>query len=66
MNKAIQKPLVRDVQPTVTALCNQMVNIISSLYFVEKELRTLGLDTASNLIEGDTYSLREEIIKITK
>ena len=66
MNKAIQRPLVQDVRPTVTALCNQMVNIISGLYFVEKELRTLGLDTASNLIEGATYSLREEIIKITK
>ena len=66
MNKAIQKPLVQDVQLTVPALCNQMVNIISGLYFVEKELRTLGLDTASNLIEGATYSLREEIMKITK
>ena len=66
MNKAIQKPLVQDVQPTVTALCKQMVNIISGLYFVEKELRALGLDTASNLIKGATYSLREEIIKITK
>ena len=66
MNKALQEPLIQDIQPTVTARCNQMVNIISGLYFVEKELRALGLETASNLIVGATFSLREEIKKITK
>ena len=66
MNKALQEPLIQDIQLTVSARCNQMVNIISGLYFVKKELKTLGLETASNLIEGASLSLKEELNKIFK
>jgi len=50
----------------VSARSTQVVNILSGLYFVERELHNLGLNVASNMIEGASLSLREELKRITE
>ena len=42
---------------------SELVNITSSLYFLEVELKGLGLETASNLLGAASLSLKEELTK---
>jgi len=53
------------VATTMGPNCSKVINILSGLYFVERELKTMGLSTASSLIEGASISLREELKKLS-